>query len=83
MPPGLKIDWFRVLVQLRDKGFPVLDVADQTDIPRTTLIDMQNGAEPRHANGERLLEFWAAATGQCRDDAPLTSDFPSAHKRRH
>lgn len=83
MPPGIRVDWFRVLVDLDRAGFPLSDVADQAEIPRTTMLGWQQGREPRHADGETLLSFWAAACSKSRDEVPMTEDYPSANGRRY
>lgn len=82
MPPTLRVDWFRVLVDLDRLGFPLLDVSEQIEIPRTTMMGWQNGSEPSHAHGETLITFWSAATGKGREDLPRAPLMPSAHARR-
>lgn len=79
MPPTLRIDWFRVLADLKRSGFSVADVSQQIAVPRATLQDWAGGAEPRHSDGENLLEFWVAACKAKRDDAPLVE---SCSRRR-
>ena len=76
----IRVDWFALMTDLHVAGFSGYDVADQTDIPRTTLLDWKRGSEPRHADGERLICFWVAATGQPRDSVPMAQDLPSASK---
>lgn len=69
------IDWFRLLVQLKEQGHSLGAVSQITNIPKSTLNDYKQGAEPRHSHGERLLAFWARATGQGRDQAPVHSQY--------
>lgn len=71
------IDWFRIIADLRHEGFSLRDIHEHTDIPHPTLLAWGQGTEPRHNNGERLLAFWAAATGKSRDDAPLCDRMPT------
>ena len=70
MPPTLRIDWFRVLADLQEAGFPNDETAHQIDAPVRTLRDWKYGAEPRHADGERLIGFWVLATGKDRESLP-------------
>jgi len=82
MPPTLRVDWFAVLVELDRLGFPVSDVAEQIDTPRTTLLGWKQGAEPKHGDGERLLTFWSAATGKDRECLPRTEEAGSLRQWR-
>lgn len=54
-----RIDWFRILADLRNKGLTLYDVAEKTGIPRKTIEGYKNhDAEPRHCDGELLLALW-------------------------
>lgn len=54
-----RIDWFRILTDLRVQGYSLYAVAEQTGIPRKTLDGYRNqDAEPRHCDGELLLALW-------------------------
>lgn len=54
-----RIDWFRVLTDLRVQGYSLYAVADETGIPRKTLDGYRSqGAEPRHSDGELLIALW-------------------------
>lgn len=54
-----RVDWFRVLTDLKAQGYTLYQVADRTGIPRTTLIGYKDGGvEPKHSDGEQLLSFW-------------------------
>lgn len=79
MPLGLRIWWFRILADLNRAGFPSAEVSNQIHVPRQTLRDWSDGAEPRHADGEALLDFWCKVFDKTREDAP-TEDY--APKRR-
>jgi len=57
-PNEKRVDWFQILADLRRIGLTDVVVAEQTGIPRTTLLGYKQGAEPKHADGERLLAFW-------------------------
>lgn len=56
-----RIDWFRILADLRVQGYSLYAVADETGIPRKTLDGYRSGSEPRHSDGELLLALWERA----------------------
>lgn len=61
MKGWMRVDWFRVLADLRERGVTVRDVSDRTGIPRTTIHDLKSGKEPRHSDGEKILAVWSEA----------------------
>lgn len=65
-----RIDWFRVLVDLNRAGLPTSALEQQLGIPRTTILGWKQGAEPRYADGESLLDLWGRALGRAREGAP-------------
>jgi hypothetical protein len=68
----VRVDWFRVLVELEGKGYRLNQIAAATDVPRRTLLDWRNmGTEPSHAGGERLIDLWSQVMGEPRDALPL------------
>lgn len=73
-----RIDWFRILTQLKGEGYSLYSVAHFTEIPKSTLIGYKQGAEPRFHDGTRLLQFWAQATSKALTDAPTVNPF--SHK---
>lgn len=68
-----RVDWFAILVGLQRCGLSAAAVAIQTTIPRTTILGYKQGAEPKHADGERLIALWAGITGNDRKRVPMTS----------
>lgn len=70
--PEGRIDWFRLLDDLARAGVPVSSVAMHTRAPRSTILGWKQGAEPKHRDGELLLDLWIAKTGQSRHEAPRT-----------
>lgn len=57
-----RVDWFRVLTDLKAQGYSIYQVAEVTGIPRTTLLGYKDlGAEPKHSDGESLLAMWERA----------------------
>lgn len=71
-----RVDWFAILADLQRKGLPVSAVALQIGVPRTTLLGYKQGAEPKHADGERLVGLWVQITEHARDRVPMTSCPP-------
>ncbi len=69
----IRIDWFRVLVQPKNKGFSLYAVADLTEIPKSTLNGYKQGSQPSYHHDVRLLRFWSQVTGQPQDAAPTVS----------
>ena len=53
------IDWPEVINDLVRRGMRTEAIAERAAIPRATLNGYRNqGAEPKHSDGERLLELW-------------------------
>ncbi|EKS9800310.1 MULTISPECIES: hypothetical protein [Burkholderia] len=76
--PARAVDWFRVLEDVRRADFTLAEIAQYTQIPRTTLLGYRNlGAEPKHYAGVTLLKLWAQVTGNAPDDAPTVQRMPS------
>lgn len=74
----VRIDWFRILVQLKDEGYSLYSVAHFTEIPKSTLITYKQGSQPSYHHGVRLLEFWSQAVGKPVQWAPTINPF--SHK---
>jgi hypothetical protein len=57
------IDWPRVILELRGAGVSLTQIARSLDVGIATVHGWQNlGAEPRHSDGEALLELWGEHT---------------------
>lgn len=65
-----RIDWFRVIADLNRAGYSTRGFADSLGIARTTIQGWKSGAEPKHADGERLLSWWSHVTGRPVEAAP-------------
>lgn len=74
----VRIDWFRILIQLKGEGYSLYSVSHFTEIPKSTLIGYKQGAEPRYHDGTRLLHFWAQAISKDVGEAPTVNPF--SHK---
>jgi len=58
---GHRVDWWRVLEDLRRTGLSLEAIAVSTTIPKSTLLGYRNlDAEPKHADGSVLVALWRA-----------------------
>ncbi len=78
----MRVNWFRLLTDLKRAGLSMYAVADLTGIPRTTISNYQNGGEPKHYNGEALVELWLQTIDCTRERLPLSPIELSAAKTR-
>lgn len=54
-----RYDWWQILQDLSMHGMTLQVVSEATGIPVSTLNGYKNlNAEPKHADGERLLATW-------------------------
>lgn len=83
LAPAPLVNWSRILDEVRGAGFTIREIAQYTQIPRSTLLGYHNlGAEPRHSSGAVLLRFWMQVTGKEIDAAPTWTPLPSAAQYR-
>lgn len=66
-----RTDWFRVLADLAHAGISTRAVSRRLEVAKSTVLGWKQGNEPRHSDGEQLLELWATETGKPRADVPL------------
>ncbi len=72
----LRVDWFRILVDLKRLGYSTYDLQDLVGIPRETLRDWANRIkEPRHHAGEKLIAFWMREMDRPRESLPMFNPF--------
>jgi hypothetical protein len=76
-----RTDWFRVLADLQYAECSNTDVAEYIGVPQTTLLGWKQGSEPRHHDGQRLLELWAMVTGGTFEARPMTQPLPRTGRR--
>jgi hypothetical protein len=69
----MRIDWFRVIVDLERSGYAHQRIADELLRSKGWVNNLKcvPGAEPRHRDGQALLALWSRATGRPLHDAPL------------
>ena len=78
-----RIDWFRILADLKRLGFSQYAVAEKTGIARETVRDwFCRTKEPRHSAGERLIAFWMAEMERPRESLPMFDPFDSMSEGR-
>lgn len=70
----MTVDWFRLLTDLKDRGWSLDAIAVATGIPKATLDAYRNrGVQPRHDVGQRILLLWCGATGRMPSEAPAAA----------
>lgn len=90
---GSRIDWPKVLDdiayllgeplatnELLREPVSVVKLADALDYPRGTVRNWQDGSEPKHFDGERILAYWCRLTGKARTFVPVDRYVYSAAK---
>lgn len=79
-----RVDWFRVLADIRAAGLTLRVITALTDISKNTLLDLRNQeADPKTHQGELLLTLWIKVTGQTLADVPRWGDPRTAMKRTY
>jgi hypothetical protein len=71
----IRVDWFRLLCQLKDEGYSFHGISHLTQIPKSTLIGYKQGAQPSYHQGVVLVQCWAQALGKDPADVPTISLF--------
>lgn len=70
-----RVDWFRLIVQLKAKGYSLSMVGYFTGIPKDTLAIYKQGSQPSYHRGVTLLQFWAEVMDCDTNDAPTISPY--------
>ncbi|MPS36016.1 hypothetical protein [Stenotrophomonas acidaminiphila] len=65
-----RVDWFQVLVDLGRCGVPASSAAAAIGIPKSTVQGWKQGAEPKFADGEKLVALWVGITGKPAEAVP-------------
>ena len=79
-----RVDWFRVLADLRDHGLVMRVITSCTGISKPTLLDIRNqGADPKMHQGELLIALWMRTTGKTFDQVPRDGEPRTALKRSY
>jgi hypothetical protein len=72
---SFEVDWVALVAQLRSPPFSLsfAQIAERSEISKSSLVMMGSGmhAQPLHANGEQLIQFWCRVTNLRREDLPM------------
>ena len=69
-----RVDWFRVLSDLRSAGMALTLIATVVRCSKGTLLGLRNAeAEPKHDVGERIVLLWMRQTSLPREKLPMQS----------
>jgi len=75
LPTIARIDWFRVLMDLKRAGLSLETTALFVEMSKSAVISWKNlDCEPGHTSGERLLMLWERSTGMDKSAAPRVID---------
>lgn len=55
-----QVDWFRVLVELKGRGWTLDSISEAIDVPRTTIHAWTDKTTPSHMDGIALIDLWEA-----------------------
>lgn len=77
-----RVDWFRILDDLKRQGFSLYALEAHIAIPKSTLIGYKQGAEPKHMDGEKLIGFWCQVTANERGGIPTATVTLSAARAK-
>lgn len=74
--PDQRVNWFRLLADLKRAGFSHYAVAKDLGIPRETVRDWSSRVqEPRHYAGELLIAFWCERMDRPRESVPMFDPY--------
>ncbi len=82
LPDINPVCWAAVLADLCGGRQSSHVIARTLDIPRSTLRGWLDGAQPGHAEGERVLALWMQITGKPRELIPTEGRTMSAGDMR-
>ena len=71
----VRVDWFRLLDQLKVAGYSLYSVAHFTEIPKSTLIGYKGGSQPSYHDGVCLVQFWAQSMEKDVAEVPTVNQF--------
>jgi lambda repressor-like predicted transcriptional regulator len=79
-----RVDWFRVLADLRAQGLTLRVITACTGISKPTLLDLRNqDADPKMHQGELLIALWVRETGQGVESLPRHGEPRQALKQKY
>ena len=71
----VRVDWFRVIVDLERSGYRHVDMAAAVGAGKSTLVGWKSGSRPAYDEGERLVMLWCAVTKKGRDSVPKVDRY--------
>lgn len=72
--PVVRINWFQVITEINRFGISTNKFEDLIGVPRETVMGWKNlNSEPRHHDGEKLIELWCKVFDKAREDIPYTT----------
>jgi hypothetical protein len=66
-----RVNWFRIIADLSRCGKSTYDISAQLERAQSTVDRWANGSEPRHNDGEDLIDMWCREMGKCRSEVPM------------
>lgn len=73
------VDWESVITDLRKQGITWAAIGHEVGVSHSTVMEWAScGRQPRHADGERLIEYWGRMLNQERQQLPLMRASTSA-----
>lgn len=76
LPTIARIDWFKVLMDLKRAGLSLETTAMFVETSKSAVISWKNlDCEPSFQSGERLLMLWERSTGQGAGAVPRVVDL--------
>ena len=53
-----QVDWFRVITELRGRGYSLATLSVAIDVPRSSINNWTNGITPNYTDGLALIDLW-------------------------
>lgn len=63
----LRVDWFRIIVDLERAGYSHAAIGSAIDCPKSTVQGWKQGATPKFDDGDLLIVLWCAVTKNGRE----------------
>lgn len=82
LAPNERIDWFRVLTDLKYEGYSCSALSRELDIPRSSLKDWRYGVSPKFEQAVRVLAYWADKCDREWAEIPITTNEISPAKAK-
>lgn len=78
IPEPYRVDFAAMIRELRTEGhFYYETIGVRIGTSHTQVRNYEDGQQPRHAVGERLIELWCLVFERTRAELPMTSGLPA------